>query len=131
MPAKLPIVLLFTRLSIFLFMLPWQMARFAKPEQIDRIAQKYYKFPVSEIASKASGLLMMALIIAMVLGFKKRLSYGLVFVLHTVGTIMTVPYLIPGTENFNPLFLAAIPTVAAMALLYTLRDHDTLLTIDK
>jgi len=125
---KLPLFL--TRISIFYFMLPWQIMRFTKPESISRISDKYYKFAMPEIGSTITGVLMIALLIAFVLGFKKKISYLLVLVLHGVGTLMTVPNLIPGVEGYNQLFLAAIPTVAAMLLLYCLRDEDTLLSID-
>jgi len=125
---KLPLFL--TRISIFYFMLPWQIMRFTKPESISRISDKYYKFAMPEIGSTVTGVLMIALLIAFVLGFKKKISYLLVLVLHGVGTLMTVPNLIPGVEGYNQLFLAAIPTVAAMLLLYCLRDEDTLLSID-
>ena len=125
---KLPLFL--TRLSIFYFMLPWQIMRFTKPESISRISDKYYKFAMPEIGSTITGVLMMALLIAFIIGFKKKISYLLVLVLHAVGTLMTIPYLIPGIEGYNQLFLAAIPTVAAMLLLYCLRDEDTMLSID-
>lgn len=124
---KLPLFL--TRLSIFLFMLPWQLMRFSKPEAINNISNKYYKFAMPEIGSTITGVLMMALLIAFLVGFKKNISYLLVLILHAVGTVMTIPYLIPGSENFNILFLAAIPTIAAMLLLYCLREEDTMLSV--
>lgn len=128
--SSLRLPLFLTRLSIFLFMLPWQFMRFTKPESINGIAQKYYKFSMPDIGSTITGVLMMALLVAFLVGFKKRISYGLVALLHGVGTLMTVPYLVPGTENFNILFLAAIPALMAMILLYCLRNEDNLLAID-
>lgn len=126
---KLPLFL--TRLSIFLFMLPWQLMRFTKPEAINSISNKYYKFSMPEIGSTITGVLMMVLLVAFLVGFKKKISYLLVLVLHAVGTLTTVPYLIPGTENFNILFLAALPTIGAMLLLYCLRNEDTMLSLNK
>lgn len=126
---KLPLFL--TRLSIFLFMLPWQLARFTKPEMIDSISSKYYKFSMPEIGSTLSGVLMMALLLAFLVGFKKKISYLLVLILHGVGTLMTLPNLIPGLDGYNQLFLAAVPAVAAMLLLYCLRDEDTMLSLNK
>jgi hypothetical protein len=125
---RLPLFL--TRLSIVAFMLPWQLMRFSKPESINGIAQKYYKFSMPEIGSTITGVLMMALLFAFLIGFKKRISYGLVALLHGIGTLMTVPNLIPGLEGYNQLFLAAIPALMAMVLLYCLRNEDTLLSID-
>ncbi len=125
---RLPLFL--TRLSIVAFMLPWQLMRFSKPESINGIAQKYYKFSMPEIGSTITGVLMMALLFAFLIGFKKRVSYGLVALLHGIGTLMTVPNLIPGLEGYNQLFLAAIPAFMAMVLLYCLRNEDTLLSVD-
>ena len=125
---RLPLFL--TRLSIFLFMLPWQIMRFTKPEAINSISNKYYKFSMPEIGSTITGVLMMALLIAFLVGFKKKISYLLVLVLHGIGTVMTIPNLIPGLEGYNQLFLAAVPAIAAMLLLYVLRDEDTMLSVD-
>lgn len=125
---KLPLFL--TRLSVFYFMLPWQLMRFTAPERVVGIAKKHYKFTMPESASLITGIIMMAILIAFVIGFKKRISYGLVLVLHAVGTLMTLPRLIIGTSSLNILFLAAIPAVFAMLLLYCLRDEDTMLAWD-
>jgi len=43
---KLPLFL--TRLSIFYFMLPWQLMRFTTPESVIGIAKKHYKFTMPE-----------------------------------------------------------------------------------
>ena len=128
--TNLRLPLLFTRLSIVLFLLPWQLMRFSKPEVIGNISEKYYKFSMPEIGSTVTGVLMMILLLAFLVGFKKRISYGLVLVLHTIGTLTTIPYLIPGLESFNILFMAAIPAIGAMLLLYVLREQDTLLSVD-
>jgi len=126
---KLPLFL--TRLSIFYFMLPWQLMRFTAPESVIGIAERHYKFTMPEIVPMISGVLMMILLIAFVTGFKKKISYLLVLILHALGTLMTLPKLIIGLEGFYILFVAAIPVVFAMVLLYVLRDEDTLLSFDK
>jgi len=126
---KLPLFL--TRLSIFYFMLPWQLMRFTKPESVIGIAKNHYKFTMPESLPMITGIFMMALLVAFVIGFKKKITYLLVFILHAIGTLMTLPKLIIGTESFYILFLAAIPAAAAMFLLYCLRDEDTMLSLDK
>ena len=126
---KLPLFL--TRLSIFYFMLPWQLMRFTKPESVIGIAERHYKFTMPEVVPMITGVLMMILLIAFVTGFKKKISYLLVLILHALGTLMTLPKLIIGLESFYILFAAAIPVVFAMLLLYILRDEDTMLSFDK
>lgn len=127
---KLPLFL--TRLSIVFFLLPWVAMRFSKPEAAKGIAAKYYKVSsMPDAAVLATAVLWALLLLAVLIGFKKRISYGLVFLLHLVGTIFTLPYFNPGSEKFQILFFAAVPALMAMCLLYVLRDEDTLLSIDK
>ena len=128
--SALRVPLFLTRLAIFLFLLPWQLMRLTKPEAITSISEKYYKFSMPEIGSTISGVLMLALLLAFLVGFKKRISYGLVALIHGLGTVMVLPRLIPGSENFNILFLAAMPALMAMVLLYVLRDEDSLLSVE-
>lgn len=129
---NLRIPLFFTRISIAYFLLPWVLMRFTKPDGAKGIAAKYYKISaMPEIATTIIGVLWVALLIAFVVGFKKRISYGLVFLLHALGTAFTLPYLILGTEKMNIMFFAAIPVIGAMWLLYVLREHDTMLSLNK
>ena len=122
--------LLATRVFIFLFLLPWQILRFKSPDAAAGIASKYYKLPaLPDAVSLIIAVLMMVLLFAFVTGFKKTISYGLVLVLHALGTIMTIGVLLPPYEGPSRLFLAAIPTIGAMLLLFVLRKEDTLLSV--
>ncbi|MGB0908429.1 MAG: hypothetical protein ACPGVT_13130 [Maricaulaceae bacterium] len=143
MKLKLPLFL--TRMSIAVFLLPWIVMRFLAPENAIHITQKYYKVNAltehninidfgsllqnehARYIVYGIGVLWAILWIAFVLGVKKRLSYGLVFLLHLIGTLFTLPYFIPNTAQFNIMFFAALPTLMAMLLLYLLRKEDTLL----
>ena len=128
--AKLPLFV--TRIFIFLFLAPWVLMRFTKPEAAQGIAAKYYKISsLPDIAVTVTGVLFAILLVAFLFGFKKRITYLLVLLIHAIGTVFTIPNLIPGTDNFQILFMAALPTIGAMWLLYTLRDHDTIMSIDK
>jgi len=130
MPSNIKIPLFFTRISIAYFLLPWVLMRFVKPESAKGIAAKYYKVSsMPDIAVTLIGVFWVLLLVAFVIGFKKRISYGLVLLFHTVGTLFTLPYLIVGTEKAYAVFFAAIPVIGAMWLLYAMREHDTFLTI--
>lgn len=132
MTDKIKLPLFVTRLLIFIFLLPWVVMRFTTPDSSKGIAAKYYKISeMSDILNTAIGVFWVLLLIAFLFGFKKKISYLLVLLLHTVGTLFTLPYLIPGSENFKIMFYAAMPTIGAMWLLFALRDHDTIMTIDK
>ena len=128
---NLRIPLFATRIFIALFLLPWTLMRFTRPDAAKGVADRYYG-PLGGMPDAVFliiAIFMAALLLAFTIGFKKRISYGLVLLLHAVGTAMTIPYLIPGTENFNILFMAAVPVIGAMWLLYVLRDEDTLLSV--
>jgi len=130
--SKLRLPLFFTRISIAYFLLPWILMRFTQPDSAEGIAAKYYKISsMPDIATTIIGVLWLILLACFVLGIKKRISYGLVLVLHAIGTAFTIPYLLLGTSGMNILFFAAIPVIGAMWLLYTLRDQDTLLSLNK
>ena len=122
--------LFLTRLSIFYFLLPWQVMRFTNPEQASKIAQKYYHVDgINESTAPVIGAVWLVLLALFVVGFKKAYTYGLVFVLHTGAIFVALPAYTWGTSGFNQLFLAAIPTAAAMGLLWILRKEDTLLSL--
>ncbi|WP_409434066.1 hypothetical protein ACJ3XI_06070 [Litorimonas sp. RW-G-Af-16] len=126
---RLPLFL--TRLSIAIFLLPWILMRFIDGgKNAKGISEKYYHFTQPDIMTTLIGVGWVILLIAFIIGFKKKISYGLVFLIHLVGTLMSLPYMIPGTEKFIPTFMAAIPTLMAMFLLWKLREQDTLLSLN-
>lgn len=130
--ANLPIGLLITRISIVLFLLPWVVAKFTNPEMTIGLFSKYYFVSaLPEIAAYGVAAIWGVVLLAFALGIKKRISYGLVAVFHGLATASTIPKMIPGMEGFTILFLASIPALAAMILLYILRDHDTILAFGK
>ena len=57
--------LLFTRLSIAVFLLPWILMRFTKVEGAQNIAAKYYKISnLPEIAAQGMGVIWLVLLLA-------------------------------------------------------------------
>ncbi len=129
---KLPLFL--TRLFITYFLLMWALDRFMAAEHAATVAKKFYTIgplSLSAIPLPVIGGLWLVLIAAFFFGFKKKISYGLVLILHILGTVFTLPYLIPGTEKFTLIFLASLPTIGAMLLLYLLRDEDTMLSLNR
>lgn len=130
---KLQIPLFATRMLIAVFLLPWTVMRFVRADAAQGIAGKYYKIGfLPDVAFLAIAAFMALLLLAFTIGFKKRISYGLIFLLHTLGTIMTLPTMLPiltGGEGGQILFFAALPVIGAMWLLYVLRDEDTLLSL--
>ena len=123
--AKLSLALFIMRLSLALFLLPWVIEKFTKPETTAKIFAHFYHVKnLSVFASYGIGILWALLLCAFAVGYKKRISYGLVLLLHAVGTIFTWKQLLPFLDTHNHLFLASIPTLGALIALYMLRDHD-------
>ena len=61
---RLPLFL--TRLSIFYFLLPWQLMRFTKPESASGIAKKYYHLPgLSDSVGLIIGVFWVTLLVAL------------------------------------------------------------------
>ena len=128
---RLRLPLFLTRLSIFYFLLPWQISRFTSEGFTGRISETYYHGLIPDSAGTIIGVFWLLLLAAFVTGFAKRISYGLVFALHAIAILVALPSYIFGSGSYNQLFLAAIPAAMAMLLLYLLRDEDTLLAIGK
>lgn len=74
------------------------------------------------------GLLQLLVVLAFIAGFMKRISYGIVLLLHSVSTLSSWQQYLDGFNNL--LFFAAWPMLAACIALYMLRDLDTRWTVD-
>jgi hypothetical protein len=105
-------------------MLMWTLDKLINPEHAARVfATFYFVRGLGEAAVRVIGLAELILLAAFVLGFRKRVSYGLVLLLHAVSTFSSYrQYLDPFN---NLLFFAAWPMLAACFTLYALRDLDT------
>jgi len=132
MTKNLKPALLVTRLFIAYFMLMWALDRFADADHAENVANKFYKigsFSLSAIPPQLIGAFLLVVIFAFVIGFKKRFSYGLVLIIHGLGTLFTIKHLVPFSDSFTLIFLASLPTLGAMILLFVLRREDTLLSL--
>ncbi|WP_231498530.1 MULTISPECIES: hypothetical protein [Halomonas] len=123
--------LLAMRIGIFLVLLVWTLSKFINPSQGSGIMDKYFGIAgVGTAVVVALGVLELVLILAFVSGSFKRISYGGVLLVHGVSTLVTIPAMV--TDPFgHMLFFAALPMLAACYTLYRLRDHDTLLTLER
>ena len=77
------------------------------------------------------GVVQLVLVTAFLVGFSRRVSYGLVALMHTVTTVSTWKSIImPFAEGNNQLFTTGVPVLAACWALYALRDRDCLYSVD-
>ncbi len=122
---KLAISLTLLRLSIFLVMLMWSLDKLINPNHATMIFKNFYALPdmSSQVLSLIASL-QLAVVFAFVIGFKKKYTYGLILLMHSVSTFSSYK------QYLNPwkslLFFAAWPMLAACISLFLLRDFDTL-----
>lgn len=122
--------LLALRLGIFIVMFVWTLDKFVNPAHSIAIFEKFYSISgLGETLAYTLGALQLLLVIAFVAGFKKRLTYGLIFLLHGGSTLSAYAYYMDAFNNL--LFFAAWPMWAACFALYLLRDEDTKFTLSK
>lgn len=123
--ARPPLFLL--RLSVFLVMAAWVGDKFFRPDHAAGRLAELYGLPVlaPEILY-AIGAIQAVILFAFLFGLRKRLSYGLVLLMHTVATFAAWPLYLHPFAGDNLLHFAAWPMWAALVALYALRDHDTL-----
>jgi hypothetical protein len=113
-------------------MFMWTIDKFVEPEHASRIMAEFYL--LGGVASAIVYLLAaieLVVILAFVVGFAKRWSYGLVLLLHAISTLASYKKYLSPFQPPNLLFVAAIPMLAACFVLYYLRDADVLWTIKK
>lgn len=126
--TRLQVSLLALRLTVFLVMAVWTVDKFVNPGHAAGVYETFYFIP-----GLGAGVIMVigaaeaALLIGFVVGYLKRLTYGLVLVLHAVSTLSSFQQYLAPFENL--LFFAAWPMLAACLALYLLRDRDRMMTV--
>ena len=116
--SRLQIPLLLLRLSAGLFFLQWSVEKIIKPEATGKLFEHFYSFGLSVNFSQILGALEVLLALAILIGFKRKLVYGAAFVMHAGSTLATWQQLIDPYTGGNHLFVAAIPLLAALWLLF-------------
>ncbi len=127
--SRLQNPLLALRLGVFIVMFMWTLDKFVQPEHAARVYEGFYYISgLPEFAFYMIGTLQMVLVLAFVTGIQKRISYGLVFLLHGISTLSSWEQYLDPFDHL--LFFAAWPMLAACYALYVLRDYDRRFTLD-
>lgn len=128
--SRLQWSLLSLRVGVFIVMFVWTIDKFINPGHSIKIFEKFYAIAgLGETVAYLLGALQLVLVFAFLAGIKKRLTYGLVFLLHGGSTLSAMGYYLDPFNNL--LFFAAWPMWAACLSLYLLRDADTKFTLTK
>ena len=126
--SRIANALVFLRLGVFIVMLMWTLDKFVNPAHSAGVFENFYGLSGwGPTVFMIIGALELVLLIGFVIGFQKRITYGLVFVIHAVSTLSTWKLYLDPFNNL--LFFAAIPMLAACWALYSLRDMDTRFTV--
>ncbi len=126
MNEKLTTPLFILRISIGIFLLQWGIEKFVIPDTTAAIFGHFYNIEgLSATVAMVLGILQCLVAAAVITGFQKRFSYLLAFLIHAVSTLSTWNNLLHPYDPGNHLFMTGVPVLAAMWLLYTMRDADT------
>ncbi len=127
--SKIAVPLLILRVTLGLFLLLWAVDKFVAPEHAAAVFGHFYFIEgLPHLGAYILGGLQGLLCIALILGFKRGISYLIAFLIHGVSTVSTAKHIfLPwGFEGWNMLFMTGVPVLAALWLLYSVRDWDVL-----
>lgn len=126
---KIASVLLALRLGVFLVLAMWTLDKFINPGHSAVVFEKFYMTAgLGNGIVYAIGAVQAVIVLAFLVGFKKRISTGIVLAMHAVSTL--APMALYFSPWSNLLFFAAWPMLAAIVTLYVLRDYDTYFSLD-
>ncbi|MGB2742792.1 MAG: hypothetical protein WBC60_19790 [Cognaticolwellia sp.] len=122
--------LLFLRVGVFIVMFIWTIDKFVNPGHSIKIFEHFYNISgFNDMIAYVLGALQLILVMTFLFGIKKRITYGLIFLMHAGSTLSAYSQYLDAFNNL--LFFAAWPMLAACAALYLLREADTKFTIGK
>ena len=123
--------LLFLRYGVGLVFFMWTIDKFINPEHTVSVFERFYKIPGLAItAAYAIGFVQLLFVMAFLGGAFKKYSYGFLFILHALSTLSTYSKILDPWSPPNLLFYAAVPMLAALWALWSLRDLDTCYSFD-
>jgi putative oxidoreductase len=126
---RISIALLSLRVSIFLVMLMWTLDKFVQPDHAAAVFEKFYLIGgLNKGIFYLIGSIQLCILLGFVVGWKKRWTYLLILLFHSVSTFSSFRQYFDPFNNL--LFFAAWPMLSACFSLYLLRDLDTLWTVE-
>lgn len=118
------------RLSLALYLLLLGLAKIVTADQAQAAIHDLYHLDVSPPEVILLGLSQVLLAGVISSGALRALSYGLGLLTQTVAVLARSALLFSPFEGDHLAYLAAVPLLAAFALLFALRDEDTILSLD-
>lgn len=117
--------LLLLRLGVGLVFFMWTLDKLMNPEHASSIFERYYRMEgLGTSLMIGLGVIQMAVVVAFVVGYLRKWSYAIIFLMHLVSTLSCYQQYLNPWEKPNLLFFAAWPMLAAIVTLWLLRDYD-------
>ena len=127
-PPRLALALLILRLGLGGFLLVWGLEKLMIPERTVRIYDVFYGITLDASLAPLLGLAQCLIVVAMMAGLFRPWTYGFAVLIHAYSTVTTWRQIIdPWGLVFGEvkhLYLAAVPILVALIVLYMLREHD-------
>jgi len=121
--------LLGLRLGVSTVMLVWTLDKFFNPAHAAKVFDAFYGMnAVTDTTLAVIASIQLLIVLLFVTGSLKRFSYLAVLVMHGISTFSSWRQYLDPFDNL--LFFAAWPMLAACVALYSLRDQDSLLSVD-
>jgi len=128
-PPPTALACLLLRAGLGYFLLVWGLNKFLAAEQSVRLYRYFYGVEIGETVPFFLGAGETAVAFMVLLGLWRPVAYGLGLLIHgtTVAVILprlADPFLIVDGFPQNRPYAAAVPALAAFAVLFLLRHHD-------
>lgn len=123
---RLSATLLALRLLVFGVFLFWACDKIFNAEQAARIFEVYFSLSVPPATVPLIGFAELALLVAFLVGYQKRLVRGTLLALMGIACIAPARFYPTPFDDHILLYFARFPALAVIFMLYYLRDRDTL-----
>jgi putative oxidoreductase len=121
----LPPALLVLRITLGLFLLQWGIEKLVVPQNTVTIWSYFYGLDISQALSYLFGAVEIAIAACLFLGAFRTVAYGAALVLHAVSVLVSWRQLLdPWGDPANHLFIAGVPVLGALIVLFLLRHWD-------
>lgn len=129
--SKLALSLLLIRIGVGIVFFMWTIDKLMNPEHTARVFAAFYMIDsLSVTASYIIGSIQLVVVLAFLSGTLKKYSYMAIFIMHLISSLSTYERYFDPWTGTNLLFFAALPMLAGCWALWSLRDQDTIFSID-
>lgn len=128
---KLKYPLFLMRVSLFFVLLIGTLIKLIHPDVVINVISYVSLFHISNMTGvMVLSFFELIVLFSFLLGFKKKITYGLVLVMNILSFISILTIFLDILYPTYFILLYIIPMIAGSYVLYVLRDYDSVFTID-